>query len=111
MGEPLRRAGEGRLRSPLIVGIEKSGAFVDPANAVAEHLPAESVMVLDQKYIAERIRRKASDSIYGKDEFYGRRFFYTRRTQQMIVATMPRIPAGQPYEASPASGASQAEQP
>jgi hypothetical protein len=96
---------------PLLVGIEKSGVFVDHANAVAEHLAAESVMVLDQKYIAEHIRRKKSDSIYGKDEFYGRRFFYKTSTNQMLVVTVPRLPAGQPYEAGAASGANAAEQP
>ncbi|SDY72995.1 hypothetical protein SAMN05660209_03598 [Geodermatophilus africanus] len=103
---------KGGFAPPLVVGIEKSGAFVDHANALAEHMSPESVMVLDQKYIAEHVRRKASDSIYGKDEFYGRRFFYKSSTDQMIVATFPRIPAGQPYEAVNTSGGTNpAEQP
>jgi hypothetical protein len=97
---------------PLVVGIEKSGAFVDHANALAEHLPTESVMVLDNAYIAERIRRKPeSDSVYGKDEFYGRRFFYKSSTEQMLVVTVPRHPAGRPYEADGPGGVNPSEQP
>jgi hypothetical protein len=83
---------------PLLVGIEKSGTFVDHATAIAEHVPSGSVMTLDNTYISDKIRRRASAGIYGKDEFYGRRFFYKTTTNQMLVVTVPRIPAGQPYE-------------
>jgi hypothetical protein len=100
------------LAPPLLVGIEKSGAFVDHANAVAEHLPIESVMRLDNAYIAEHIRRKpSSESVYGKDEFYGRRFFYKSSTEQMLVVTVPRLPAGRPYEADRPDGVNASEEP
>ncbi|WP_157436535.1 hypothetical protein [Actinospica robiniae] len=86
---------------PLLVGIEKTGTFVDHAAAISEHIPAGSVMTLDNTYISEKIRRRASAGIYGKDEFYGRRFFYKTTTEQMLVLTVPRIPSGQPYESGP----------
>lgn len=89
---------------PLVVGIEKSGAFVDHANAVAEHLPDRSVMLLDNTYISERVVRRDSGNVYGKDDFYGRRFFYKSSTEQMLVVTVPRLPAGKPYEADGPGG-------
>jgi hypothetical protein len=81
-----------------MVGIEKSGAFVDHANAIADFMAPGSIMTLDNTYIAEKIRLRASDDVYGVDEFYGRRLFYKTSTDQMIVFTIPRVPAGQPYE-------------
>jgi hypothetical protein len=56
---------------PLLVGIEKGGAFVDHANAIAEFIPSRNIMVLDNSYIAEKIRLRPSEDVYGVDEFTG----------------------------------------
>lgn len=85
---------------PLVVGVEKSGAFVEHANAIAEYIPNGHVMGLDNHYIQTRIRAKASDKWYGQDEFYGRRFFYKTSTGRMLVVTIPRVPGGNPYNES-----------
>jgi hypothetical protein len=89
--------GSRTINMPMVVGIEKSGPFVDHANALARHLPECSVMSLDNNYIQTRILANDPGATYGKDEFYGRRFIYKTSTGQMLVVTVPRI-NGSPYE-------------
>lgn len=83
--------------APLLLGLEKSGAFVDHAHAISDWIPPETVVSLDETYIRERIKRRQSLTAYGSDEFYGRRFFYKASDGRMLVVTVPRIPGGQPY--------------
>ena len=83
---------------PLLVGIEKSGRFVDHANAIRELIPVSSVMMLDTTYVNRHITNQEASHFYGKDEFYGRRFFYRTSTGEILVVTVPRIPGGAPYE-------------
>ncbi|MDO3067643.1 hypothetical protein [Mycobacteroides abscessus] len=85
---------------PLVVGVEKSGAFVEHANAIASHIPTKHVMGLDNHYIQTRIRAKDPTKWYGQDEFYGRRFFYKTSTERMLVVTVPRVPGGSPHNDS-----------
>ena len=85
---------------PLVVGVEKSGTFVEHANAIADHVPNNHVMVLDNHYIQTRIRAKNPEKWYGQDEFYGRRFFYKTSTGRMLVVTIPRVPDGPPHNDS-----------
>ena len=85
---------------PLMVGVEKSGTFVEHANAIADHIPNGHVMGLDNYYIQTRIRAKVPVKWYGQDEFYGRRFFYKTSTGRMLVLTIPRVPEGNPYNES-----------
>lgn len=85
------------IAPPLLVGIEKSGIFVDHANAIAAAVPNGHVVFLDDAYIRERVKRRAAGRPYGADEFYGRRFLYKTRNGRMLVVTVPRIPSGQPY--------------
>ncbi|QKW29146.1 hypothetical protein HUT11_25830 [Streptomyces seoulensis] len=83
---------------PLLVGIEKSGQFVDHAYAIKEHIPAGHVMMLDTPYVNTYILNKDADHYYGKDEFYGRRFIYKTTTDEILVVSVPRVPGGPPYE-------------
>lgn len=92
------------LLPPLVVGIEKSGTFVEHANAIAAHIPSGYVMSLDNEYIQRRIRARDPASTYGKDEFYGRRFIFKTSSGNVIVLTAPRSPAGDPYESDNAAG-------
>lgn len=89
---------------PLVVGVEKSGTFVEHANAIADHIPDGHLMGLDNHYIQTRIRAKNPDKWYGQDEFYGRRFFYKTSTGRMLVVTVPRVPEGGPYNDSKKPG-------
>jgi hypothetical protein len=86
------------IATPLLVGIEKSGPFVDHARAIQKHIPNGHVMMLDLPYINEHITNKPPDHFYGKDEFYGRRFIYRTTTGEVLVVTVPRVPGGHPYE-------------
>ena len=83
---------------PLLVGVEKSGTFVEHAAAIAEYVPECHLMGLDNVYVQTRIRVKDPGKMYGEDEFYGRRFFYKTSTGRMLVITVPRLPEGDPYE-------------
>ncbi|WP_432854852.1 hypothetical protein ACQPXB_21070 [Amycolatopsis sp. CA-161197] len=85
---------------PLVVGVEKSGTFVEHANAIADVIPERHLMGLDNQYIQTRIRAKDPEKWYGQDEFYGRRFFYRTSTGRMLVVTVPRIPGGTPHNDS-----------
>lgn len=85
------------LLPPLIVGIEKTGAFVDHAAALAQWIPSRHVLHMDDSYIREHIaRRPAGADAYGRDEFYGRKFIYKSTTDCLMVVTVPRS-SGQPY--------------
>jgi hypothetical protein len=91
------RLSAGGYPPPLMVGIEKSGVFVDHAASIGEWLPVQSVLHMDETYIRERIvRRDPSAGPYGRDEFYGRRFVYKTSTGCLLVVSVPRR-SGQPY--------------
>ncbi|MEZ0108637.1 hypothetical protein ABH920_002638 [Catenulispora sp. EB89] len=86
------------LAVPLLVGIEKTGEFVDHAQAIADHIPNGYVMALDVPYINKYIVNHDEDHHYGRDEFYGRRFIFKTSTGDVLVITVPRVPGGVPYE-------------
>lgn len=92
------------LLPPLIVGIEKTGAFVEHANAIASHIPAKHLLPLDNDYIQRRIRAREPATVYGEDEFYGRRYIYKTSTDHCLVLSIPRVPGGEPYTADPPHG-------
>lgn len=96
-------SGKGLL-PPLVVGIEKSGTFVEHANAISQHIPADHVLPLTNEYIQTRIRARDPNSVYGRDEFYGRRLIYKTSREHVLVLTLPRTPSGDPYEANRADG-------
>ncbi|QUW91919.1 hypothetical protein [Streptomyces sp. V17-9] len=86
------------IAPPLLVGIEKTGRFVDHARVIQRHIPNGHVMMLDTPYVNRYITNKKPEHHYGKDEFYGRRFIYKTTTGEMLVVTVPRVPGGNPYE-------------
>ncbi|WP_328554319.1 hypothetical protein [Streptomyces sp. NBC_00358] len=86
------------IAPPLLVGIEKSGRFVDHARAIQSHIPNGHVMMLDTPYVNQYVVNQELDHYYGRDEFYGRRFIYKTSTGEVLVVTVPRVPGGRPYE-------------
>lgn len=90
------------MTAPLMVGIEKSGPFVEHANLIKEFIPEGSVMLLTRRYINRLIGRE-DENEYGKDEFYGRRFIYRTRAGDALVITV--LPAADvlPYDRSAAA--------
>ncbi|MEV4625797.1 hypothetical protein AB0J90_05840 [Micromonospora sp. NPDC049523] len=86
------------LAPPLLVGIEKTGRFVDHAAVIRDAIPYGHVMSLDTPYINAHITNQDEEHYYGKDEFYGRRFIYRTSTGEVLVVSVPRTPGGAPYE-------------
>ncbi|MFH8517500.1 hypothetical protein ACH4CE_20860 [Streptomyces gelaticus] len=91
---------EGRdLVAPLMVGIEKSGAFVEHAEQISDWIPVGHVMRLTNDYI-NRISGRSANNQYGVDEFYGRRFIYRTQAGDPLVITIPAASGLSPYDGS-----------
>ncbi|MBB6419554.1 hypothetical protein [Streptomyces sp. AK010] len=87
------------LVAPLMVGIEKSGAFVEHAEQICEWIPVGHVMRLTNDYI-NRISGRSANNHYGVDEFYGRRFIYRTQAGDPLVITVPAAAGLSPYDGS-----------
>jgi hypothetical protein len=85
------------LVAPLVVGIEKSGAFVEHAEQIKDLIPAGHVMRLTNEYI-NRVSGRPANNHYGIDEFYGRRFIYRTRAGDPLVITVLPAPGISPYD-------------
>lgn len=85
-----------RPAAPLVVGVEKSGAFVEHANLIAHLIEPGQVMLLTTDYI-NRVTGRPLNNPYGSDEFYGRRFIYRTMNGRALVVTVPPGPGVTPY--------------
>ncbi|WP_203743877.1 hypothetical protein [Actinoplanes cyaneus] len=84
------------LTLPLLVGIEKSGRFVEHADLIKDLIPVNHVMHLTTKYI-NKITGRPENHAYGVDEFYGRRFIYRTSSGDPLVITVPPKSGILPY--------------
>ncbi len=82
--------------APLVVGVEKSGAFVEHARLISHLIEPGKVMFLTTEYI-NRMTGRPLTNPYGSDEFYGRRFLYRTRNGGTLVFTVPPKPGVTPY--------------
>lgn len=82
--------------APLVVGVEKSGTFVEHARLISHLIEPGHVMLPTTKYI-NRITGRPADNPYGSDEFYGRRFIYRTKSGGILVFTIPPKPGVTPY--------------
>jgi hypothetical protein len=80
----------------LLIGIEKSGAFVGhlaqldiSETGETDQLPVSSLFLLTDDYIKRNIIFSTSPKPYGEDTYFGRKFFYKTSTGNLIVATIP----------------------
>jgi hypothetical protein len=79
----------------FILGIEKSGAFVqhfediDKTEALGQLFSVRQYMLLTDGYIKERILHSDTRKRYGEDTYFGRKFFYKARSGARIVASIP----------------------
>ena len=80
------------LRLPLIVGVEKTGVFVEHARAIRTHIPPTTLMAPDHDYVERYITFRGSP--HGSETYYGRHFFYRSRDRRIYVITIP--PLGRP---------------
>lgn len=76
----------------LIIGIEKSGTFVNhfeeidtTKDGVTDKFPKQSALLLDDGYIKRNIIFSESTKPYGQDTYFGRKIFYKTASGQKIV--------------------------
>ncbi|MCB9554208.1 MAG: DNA double-strand break repair nuclease NurA [Myxococcales bacterium] len=86
LSEPRGRAGP-TLR---LVGLEKSGAFVEHAASIQDRLRGGSYLVVGDDYIRKYIVPGGDGSTsYGQNTYYGQKVFFRAKTGEMHVATVP----------------------
>jgi hypothetical protein len=75
----------------FLVGVEKSGPFVEHAAAIAELLPSSTVLLLDNSYIYKYIIPGAADAdgAYGRTTYYGNKLIFKSRDSSLYVITLP----------------------
>lgn len=85
----------------LIIGIEKTGQFVDhflaldrDSKGTPNQIPNGSLFLLDGNYIKRNIIMSDSDRDYGYQTYFGRKFFYKTKTGAMIVGSLPFLRSG-----------------
>lgn len=83
---------------PFVVGIEKSGDFVDFARSLARHAHLEpgTLVTVDEEVI-RRIKNTDDLGDFGRDTYWGRKFYYYAADRRMLVLTLPPT-SGMPYD-------------
>lgn len=74
-----------------LVGIEKSGAFVDHANEIRNRLFPGRILILDNEYIYKYIIPGNADPArpYGSTTYFGNKIFYRTQEDRLYVLTIP----------------------
>jgi hypothetical protein len=75
----------------FLVGLEKSGSFVEHADEISKKIPKSSILVLDNEYIYKYIIPAKADinSPYGRSTYYGNKIIYKSKFDNIFVATLP----------------------
>ncbi len=103
IGKELRRlnlAAREALGDPdfnlLLMGIEKSGTFVEHLEQInlgpdgePDYVPLQTVMLLSDAYIKSRVVFSKSTAPYGRNTYYGRKAFYKTSSGALIVFSTP----------------------
>lgn len=82
---------DGHGGRPLLrmVGVEKSGAFVEHAVALGSHMPAGTVLPLRNEYIYKYIIPGTGSEEYGFNTYYGRKLIFKSHRGDTYVCTIP----------------------
>lgn len=79
----------------IILGIEKSGQFVNHFEAldtdregVKGKIPNQSAILLNDNYIKKNIKLSDSPKPYGQDTYFGRKFFYKTNNGYRVTANI-----------------------
>lgn len=76
---------------PVVVGIEKSGTFVEHAADVAEELKPGDILTLTDDYLERYVLSSGiSDRGYGHNTYYGHRFIVKTASGRTHVITLPK---------------------
>jgi len=100
--EPMRRlmnflamrphpSGTGIINCINLVGVEKSGAFVEHADAIRESIPLGHALILNNDYIYKYITPGAGDAkeTFGRSSYYGNKVIFRASDGNMYVLTLP----------------------
>lgn len=73
-----------------LVGLEKSGAFVEHAASIQDRVKPGAFLVVGDDYIRKYIVPGGDGSTsYGQNTYYGQKVFFRAKTGEMHVATVP----------------------
>lgn len=74
-----------------LVGLEKSGSFVEHADEISKKLMPNTVLLLNNEYIYSYIipAKVDKNSPYGRSTYYGNKLIYKTRFNDVYVATLP----------------------
>jgi hypothetical protein len=75
----------------FMVGLEKSGAFVDHANEISDKLMPNSALLVNNEYIYTYIipGKASPDNAYGRTTYYGSKVIYKTSAGSVYVVTVP----------------------
>lgn len=93
----LNRIARAAGQDMLIIGVEKTGAFVEhfqmldkPRNRTGESpVSPQTALLLSNEYIRRNIVVSESAKNYGEITYFGRKFFYKTKAGSRIVASLP----------------------
>ncbi len=83
--------GQGTMNYINLVGVEKSGSFVEHADAVRDSIPLGHALLLDNDYIYRYITPGAGDprEPFGKTSYYGGKVIFKAIDGNVYVLTLP----------------------
>ncbi len=75
----------------FLVGLEKSGSFVEHADNISDKLDNGEVLILNNEYIYKYILpcRADPDSPYGRTTYYGNKIIFKTSEGKIYVASLP----------------------
>ena len=83
--------GSGTMNFMNLVGVEKSGAFVEHADAIRDNIPPGHALILNNDYIYRYITPGAGDTSepFGRTSYYGSKVIYKASDGNVYVLTLP----------------------
>jgi hypothetical protein len=89
---------------PVIAGVEKSGAFVDHAEAIRETLAPNTILSMDDDYIYNQIiTSRNTGQAYGSNTYYGQKFMFKSGSGRIFCISVPKLPeSGSPEHSAEA---------
>ncbi|NEQ67551.1 MAG: NurA domain-containing protein [Symploca sp. SIO2D2] len=87
--------GSGRLGILHLVGVEKSGAFVDHADQIRKHISPGYALIPNNKYVYRYIMpgNENTPDAYGSTTYYSRKIIYKTLDENIYVLTLPTAEA------------------
>lgn len=84
-------SGKGTINTINLVGVEKSGPFVEHADAIRESIPPGHALILSNDYIYKYITPGAGDpkKPFGRSSYYGSKVIFKASDGNMYVLTLP----------------------